>query len=82
MANDNLRQRKGTAPVPPGTTTTTATSEEAVDEHPAGEVQHGKATQYLRLVLFVTYFLGCCVSYVLVRSPSSSHHSLTSAVSP
>ncbi|KAL3419189.1 acyltransferase [Phlyctema vagabunda] len=54
MAINEVRQRKGTAPFHPGTS-----AEQAVDGHPAGEVQHGKLLQWIRLFLFVTYFVGC-----------------------
>lgn len=36
-------------------------------EHPAGEVKHGGPSQVLRMLLLVTYFLGCSVSIVVTQ---------------
>ncbi|RDW84685.1 putative 1-acyl-sn-glycerol-3-phosphate acyltransferase gamma [Coleophoma cylindrospora] len=62
MATKNLRQRKGVTP-----DTNVNNEQKAVDEHPAGEVQHGKATQWLRLILFVAYFYGCCITIAVTQ---------------
>lgn len=37
------------------------------NEHPAGEVVHGGPIQTLRLLGFVSYFLGCCCTYDVPR---------------
>lgn len=54
MTPSSIRQRKSTV-----ATSSEKTVDEAVDEHPAGEVQYGKLIQVIRLLLFVTYFIGC-----------------------
>jgi 1-acyl-sn-glycerol-3-phosphate acyltransferase len=36
-------------------------SKSASDRHPAGEVKHGRWTQLIRMLLFATWFIGCCV---------------------
>lgn len=34
------------------------------DHHPAGEIVHGGPKQFVRFLLFFTYFWSCCCSYV------------------
>jgi lysocardiolipin and lysophospholipid acyltransferase len=64
-----LRQRQKTAKVSEGT-------EEVVKVgHPAGNIKHGGPVQVLRLLLFVTYWLSSCCSYV--RSTSNFGKLLT-----
>jgi len=37
--------------------------EDAVDDHPAGDVRHGNAIQLLRFLLFASYFWASCFTY-------------------
>jgi lysocardiolipin and lysophospholipid acyltransferase len=54
-----IRQRVKSSPV-----SGIALVEEEPKGHPGGEIKHGAATQVLRFMLFITYFMSCCCSYV------------------
>ena len=61
MDAPDLRQRR--AKVPQGTSEPSMSTEDrAAESHPAGQVKHGKLAQALRLMLSVSWFVGCCVS--------------------
>lgn len=60
MADSGLRQRKMDVAATNGTTGT-------ADEHPGGRIKHGAATQVLRCLLLVTWFLGGCCTYVRLQ---------------
>jgi hypothetical protein len=42
----------------------TGTKDNLEEEHPAGKVKHGRASQVIRALLLVTFFLGSCLKYV------------------
>jgi hypothetical protein len=58
-----LRQRVKSSPVPG-----IELAEEEPKGHPGGEIKHGAAAQIVRFLLFITYFHGCCFSYVCRRT--------------
>jgi 1-acyl-sn-glycerol-3-phosphate acyltransferase len=43
------------------------TAGNAEEPHPAGEVKHGAAVELLRLLLFTSWFVGCCVCVTLIQ---------------
>lgn len=58
MANDVLRQRQKTVQAE----ILSDGGEKSVERHPGGEVKHGGGIQLLRLLLFMVYNLGSCIS--------------------
>lgn len=43
------------------------TESNAADPHPVGEVKHGGPMQLVRMLLFTSYFLGCCFSIFVTQ---------------
>ncbi len=64
MSSQELKQRRSVGEAVPDTVGGSDVKE-SEDEHPAGEVKHGGHIQILRLLLFTTNFVSCCVTWVL-----------------
>jgi hypothetical protein len=58
MVNDTLRQR----PKARQAERISDGGEKSVERHPAGDIKHGGFIQLLRLILFIVYNMGSCVS--------------------
>ncbi len=62
MESADLRKRASQLIPEPNPDLGAGTAGPASESHPAGAVQHGGWVQLLRMLLFATWFNGCCVS--------------------
>ena len=61
MADDALRRRVKENVPDNVSSVVEQTAGNAIEPHPAGEVKHGSSMELLRLLVFVTWFMYCCV---------------------
>lgn len=62
MATQTLRQRGSQAVAEPHPDFGAGTRGKAKEPHPAGQVKHGPWLQLLRMLLFASWFNGCCIA--------------------
>ena len=66
MPSQVLKRRAGTATPASVENMEKPTKRRNIESHPMGEIKNGTAgtaKEVVRFVLFVTYFVGCCVMY-------------------
>ena len=62
MEVNGVKQRTSHAIPEPPSSLGAGTTGKATQAHPAGEVKHGGFVQLLRMLLFASWFIGCCIS--------------------
>lgn len=67
MANNNLRKRNAESVPKSKSSIDPNTISPVQDAHPAGEVKHGPLVQVIRLMLFLSWLLGCIINICVTQ---------------